>query len=152
MGRTPEEPLPIEDEYRRLLRIAVKAAGGQVAVSKIADLDQGTISRTLADGSRATYTTLAKLSRALPSVPAPVVAIRDADHALWCHLGALVAEHDPEQFAFLLRQLRRDAEALGWKPEPPKPPVSPTPDAVSRLKSVITNPLPKRARKGDRGG
>jgi hypothetical protein len=152
MGRTPEEPLPVDETYRDLLRAAVKAAGGQPIVAELADVNQGTISRTLTPGARATYTTLAKLSRVLPAVPSPIVAIRDAEHETWCRLGALLAEHDPEQFAYLLRQARRDVESLGLNQSITPSTPHPAPEAVRTLKSVIAHPLPRRPRKNDRGG
>lgn len=105
-GRTIEEPIAIEDSYRELLRVAVSEAGGQYAAAQLSGVNQSTISRTLAEGGRATYTTLMKLHRAIPGLPEPMVSVRNADHAEWCRIGAQLAEKRPAIFEFMLRAAR----------------------------------------------
>ncbi len=155
MPRTPETPIAIDERYRSSLREAVTRAGGQSAVATFIEVDQATISRTLAVGGRATYTTLKKMSDAL-GAPAPVYPVRDEEHAEWCRIGAELAEHDPEEFAVILRQARREAGRIVTDPKLAVPPAAeispPTTEAVKQLKSVITNPLPGKRKKPDRGG
>lgn len=148
MGRTTEEPIPVNDHYISTLRTslseAVTGEGNQSAIGERAGVTQGTISRILnGQENRLTYTTLAKLARVLMKPP-PVVAVRDADHERWCRLGAVLAERDPETFTKRLRDVERDANDLGV------PQVSAK--QVDDLKSVIARPLPTRRRGVDREG
>lgn len=53
MGRTDEQPMPVEETYRDILRAAVKAAGGQQIVADMIGVHQATISRTLDHGQNA---------------------------------------------------------------------------------------------------
>ena len=143
MPRTSEEPIEIDETYRGILKTAVAAAGGQEAVAELIKVNQSTISRTLKEGGRATYTTLMKLSRCLAGVPAPVIPVRDREHARWCRLGALLEERHPDQFRQVLQNAAAKAKLVGfsddeWSGDPPP---KPTPEAMSALKSVITHPL-----------
>src|SRR5690349_20406271 len=99
MGRTKEEPIPVEETYRDLLRTAVDAVGGQRRAARLAHVSQPTISRALERDHPATYTTLAKLARALSGIPSPIVPVRDATHEEWCRLGAELAALKPATFA-----------------------------------------------------
>lgn len=141
MGRTEELAMPVEETFRSLLREAVAAAGSQSKVAKLAGVNQGTVSRALESGARATYTTLMKLCHALPSLPPPIVAVRDAKHEEWCRLGAVLQEHRPSLFDTLLNSAREAAS-----PEPIPPPSIPA-TAVDRLRDVIANPMPQRRSK-----
>lgn len=140
-----EEPMPIESEYRKLLKVAVAGVGGQQRVATLTGVTQSTISRALAEGGRATYQTLVKLKRVLPGIPEPVVAVRDAQHEEWCRLGAVLAGRDPVQFAKLLDDARRALELAEHRAR------KPSDESISALKSVIAHPLPNRRRNRDRG-
>lgn len=121
--------MPVEETYRGLLREAVSRAGGQDAAARLAGLDQATISRTLKSGSRATYTTLIKLSRTLSELPTPVVAVRDMAHEEWCKLGAELQKLRPMLFSMLMDAAR---ESL------PAPEISD--DAIDRLRKTVAAP------------
>jgi len=124
MGRVTEEPIPVEESYRELLREAVRKAGGQSAVERIADIDQATISRTLTSGKRATYTAIMKLKRALaelPSpivVPSPVVPVRDARHEAWCRGGGELASTMPAVFNMIFDALRQALQTTAPQTSP----------------------------------
>lgn len=115
MGRPSEEPIPVEESYRELLRQAVRKAGGQSAVERLSGVDQGTVSRAFATDARTTYTTLARLQRALPDLPAPIVAVRDARHEAWCRGGGELATLRPAVFNLLYEAL---LQALQSSPPP----------------------------------
>ena len=153
MGRTHEEPILVEPTYADTLRVAVKRVGGQDAAALLLDVDQSTVSRTLKPGGRASYTTLKRMSEKLPGVVPPIVSVRNEDHFAWCKLGALLAERDPEQFAALLKQAKRDAAISGIGDEAWTAPVTagPSDEEISSLKSLIANPLPRARRRADRG-
>lgn len=145
MTRTVELPLSIEESYRDLLRVAVSRVGGQYPAAEMVGVDQGTVSKTLKPGGRATYTTLLKLARALNSVlsakpegdpdrmrvPDPVIAVRDAEHEMWCRFGSTLAEEKPALYRTLFDAA---AEAVGNS-------------ALSKLHSVVSAPLPARRRR-----
>jgi len=132
MGRTKEEPIPVEETYRDLLRKAVDSAGGQRSAARLAHVSQPTISRALERGHPATYTTLAKMARAFPGIPSPVVPVRDATHEEWCRLGADLAALKPATFAVHLDAVR---QALAGSPVP-------SADAIERLRRVVAIPVP----------
>jgi hypothetical protein len=152
MAKTKETPLPVTSEYLALLDAAIGAVPGkQEGVARLTGLNQGTISRTLSSG-RATYTTLDKLSRAL-RLPAPVVMIRDREHAKWCQLGALLLKHNPTTFAQLIGIAENHARLAGlsedrWFGDPHD--IKAPPEEIDRLKSVIVNPLRTKHRRTDR--
>jgi DNA-binding phage protein len=143
MSRTLEAPLSIEESYRDILRTAVQRVGGQYPAARIAGIDQSTLSRAISPGGRATYTTLLRLSRSLTAalstmneaermrVPEPVIAVRDADHELWCRIGALLATEKPALYRTLLDAA---AQAVGA-------------DALGKLHAVVSAPLPSRHRR-----
>lgn len=135
MGRTPELPMHIEETYRDLLRAAIEAAGTQEEVAELAGVTQGTISKLLKPASRVTYTTLHKLADVLPELPKPVVAVRDADHARWCALGAQLAAHRPEEFRSLLQLTELAVAGVSHVP---------TNEQVDRVKAAIASIKPSR--------
>lgn len=143
-----DQTLPIDSHYRGLLKGAVKTKGGQMKVAELIDVDQATISRALATGGRATYQTLSRLSQKL-NLPDAVVPVRDADHEAWCKLGAVLAEIDHEQFMIALRDLRRDIELAQTRSSASR---KPTEEAIDKLKTLITHPLPRGSSKRDRAG
>jgi DNA-binding phage protein len=143
MGRTDEEAVPVDEHYRKSLRDAVKGRGGQKSVAKETGVNQSTVSRTLKTGGRATYTTMAKLSKAL-DLPAPVVPVRDADHALWCRLGSMLADRRPAEFRSLLTLATSAASALSGTHTS-----AVDESALTRLADVVSDPLPGRQRKRD---
>src|SRR5258706_14246156 len=99
MGAHPTElPMPVEETYRDILRLAVEEAGSQRHVARLAGINQATVQRALQRGYPTSYTTLARLASVLPGVPAPVVAVRDHEHERWCRIGAHLAAHDPLMF------------------------------------------------------
>lgn len=128
--------MPVDENYRKLLRSAVAAAGGQRAVADKIGVHQSTISRTLDIGKDATYTTLLKLSQALPNVPPPTVPVRDEAHERWCRIGLLLAEHKPDSFASLLN-LAEDAVRM----------LRPSDAQVDRVRELVADPIPRRTRK-----
>jgi len=142
MGRNKELPLQIEETYRQLLSTAIDAAGTQEAVAELAGVDQTTISKLLSGSSRPSYTTLQRLANALPGLPPPFVAVRDAAHARWCALGSQLAAHRPEEFRSLLQLTESAAAGVRY---------SPTVEQVDRLKSVIASPMPRKLARGRSG-
>lgn len=138
-GRTVVDLIPIEASYLEMLRLAVKGAGGQRAVERMADLNQATISRAL--NGRATYTTLRKLSDVLPGLPMPIVSVKNAMHAKWCHVGAELAEAKPAVFALIF-----DAAVEALRAAEPRSGGgggAQQPD-TAKLRTVVTAPLPVR--------
>jgi len=135
MPGTAETPLVVEESYRELIREAVKTVGGQHRAAALAEVNQGTISRTLKRGHRVSYTTLRKLADALPGIPDPVVSVRDADHERWCKIGSALAAVQPEEFRTLLKIAERSlSDGV----------VPPSDAQIAKLKSVIASPTPSR--------
>lgn len=137
MGRrTAEEPLPVEETYRELLREAVAKLGSQRRAARLVGVNQATISRTLEDGSRASYTTLVKLHAAIPELPSPIVPIRDAAHEAWCKLGGKLQAERPVLFEVLLKAL------IEASVNPDRAPVADT----ETLLAVVRDPIVRRDR------
>lgn len=125
----------MEETYRAILRAAVEAVGGQERAGELANVHQTTVGRAIKAGTRATYSTLRKLADALPGVPDPVVAVRDAEHERWCKVGAALAELKPEDFRSLLGFAERALQDGVARP---------TDEQVDRLKDAIANGGPKK--------
>jgi transcriptional regulator with XRE-family HTH domain len=135
MAGTPETPIPVRESYRALLRAGVEAVGGQHRAAALSGVSQGTVSRTLTAEYPATYTTLRKLADALPGVPDPVVAVRDADHERWCKIGAALAELKPDDFRVILSAATRLLDSGA---------PSPTDAQVDAVRDAIAKSEPKR--------
>jgi transcriptional regulator with XRE-family HTH domain len=142
MGRNKELPLRIEETYWQLLKDAIDAAGTQETVAELAGVDQTTISKLLNGSSRPSYTTLQKLANALPGLPPPFIAVRDAAHARWCALGSQLAAHRPDEFRSLLHLTESAAAGVRH---------GPTAEQVDHLKSVIASPMPRKLARGRSG-
>jgi hypothetical protein len=143
MPGTPETPLPVEETYRDLLRSAVEAAGSQRRAADMAGVTQPTISRTLTPGTTVTYTTLRKLADALPGMPDPVIAVRDAAHERWCKCGAALAELKPDDFRILLAAAERLLDSR--LPKPTDAQVNAVKAAIAS--SDVQSPARRRARR-----
>lgn len=108
-----------------------------MVVSKLVDIDQATVSRTLKPGGRASYTAMKKIADEL-GLPNPIVPVRDALHEEWCVLGAQLADLDKTRFTHQLDVVRALVSSR---------PTSVPPEKLSDLKSLIANPLPISRRK-----
>jgi transcriptional regulator with XRE-family HTH domain len=135
MGRNKELPLRIEETYWQLLRDAIAASGTQETVAELAGVDQTTISKLLNGSSRPSYTTLQKLANALPGLPPPFIAVRDASHARWCALGSQLAAHRPEEFRSLLHLTESAVAGVRYPP---------TAEQIERLREEIASPMPRK--------
>lgn len=133
-----------------MLRDAVAKLGTQRTVARLVGVNQGTISRTLEPGSRATYTTLTKFQRAIPELPSPIVSIRDAAHERWCRMGAALQAEKPLMFDMLLKAA---GEALGKHPDDGKSDgkskLRVSPPDTDRLLATAKDPrVRKRSKRG----
>lgn len=135
MGRSTELLIPVEETYRDILRRAIEEVGTQREVGRLAGVHQTTVGRAIERGAPVTYTTLVRLSRVLPGVPDPVVAVRDEQHELWCRLGAHLQEHHQAAFGSLLSLAKQSALSGSQK-------MSDDSD-LDRLKEIVANPVAK---------